>query len=240
MLKNSAVVKAAPFYKIGTILLSQDFRVIGMNSYAKELLGPTASDMGKSVFHFHPKKSHSKIDSILKESGRQDHEAPIAMIIDVLKRVLMINVCRIKTFGENPELVYAMNFIDVSESTGAKLNPESGIVEINRIPIYHDHSYLFLEARQIYFIQSDGNYCQVYTEENSYYLHMTLKNILTRCTGSNFYQIHKSYIVNLEHIKEIRKEGEGKVCTVLDSSKLPCLPVARRRLADLKKALSLT
>ena len=133
-----------------------------------------------------------------------------------------------------------MNFIDVSESTGAKLNPESGIVEINKIPIYHDHSYLFLEAEQIYFIQSDGNYCQVHTEENSYYLHMTLKNILARYIGSKFFQIHKSYIVNLDHINKIRKEGEGKACAVLDSSKLPCLPVARRRLADLKKALSLT
>jgi len=246
----------APCYSIGTILLSPDFRIVGMNAYARDLLGPAASDLGKSVFHFHPKKSHSKIDHLLREtmptkgpgasgkaggtpSGRGDHDTPIAMIIDVLKRVLMINVCRIDTYDENMKPLFAMNFIDVTEPTGACLNPESGVMEINKISIYHEHSYLFLEPEQIFFIQSDGNYSKVCTETRCYYLHMPLKNILARYVGGAFFRIHKSFAVNLEHVREIKKDEAGHSVASIDSARFPALPIARRKLAELKKALDI-
>ncbi len=224
---------------IGIILLSPDFRVIGMNSFAKKMLGPAAKGIGKSVFQFHPKKSHAKLEYLLKESTDHHDNAPVAMVIDVLKMVLMINVCKIENEDDNAEAQLAMTFINVTEKTGAELNQSSGIMELKKFPIFHNDSYIFLDPASIYYIEADGNYCKLHTENKSYYLHITLKSILERYTGPNFFRIHKTYIANLRHIAAIKKGGDGHTVISFDKEEMTELPVAKRRVRELKEALEL-
>jgi len=224
---------------IGFILLSPDFRVVGMNSYAKNVLGHAAKDMGKSVFKLHPKKSHAKLEYLLKESTAHHDNAPVAMIIDVLKMVLMINVCKIENEDEDAKAQFAMTFIDITEKTGAQMNPSSGIMELKKFPILHNDSYIFLDPASIFYVESDGNYSKLYTKNKSYHLHITLKSILKRYTGPGFFRIHKTYIANLRHIAEIKKGGKGHTVISFDHKEMAELPVAKRRAHELKKALKL-
>jgi len=224
---------------IGLVLLSPDYRVIGMNAYARKILGPAISDMGKTVFQYHPRKSHPKIEAILQEAGVCDSEVPVAMIIDVLNKVLVINVCRIEIEESLKKPLFAMTFIDVTEQTGAEVNPNTGMIELNKFPVCDKGAFLFLEVSSIYFIKSEENYCRVFTERSSYYLHLTLKNILRRHTGQKFFRVHKSFVANLNHIHKIQRDDKGQTQIIFDREEIPAAPVARRRLKDLKKALAL-
>jgi hypothetical protein len=224
---------------IGLVLLSPDYRVIGMNAYARKVLGPAMSDFGKKVFSYHPRKSHPKIDALLQKAGACDSEVPVAMIIDVLNKVLVINVCRIEMKESSAAPLYAMTFMDVTEQTGAKVNPHTGMVELKKFPVCDKRAFLFLDVSSIYFIRSEGNYCKISTEKNSYYLHLTLKNILRRFVGQKFLRVHKSFVVNTEHIRKIQPAGRGQTQIIFDREEIPAVPVARRRLKDLKKALAL-
>ncbi len=51
---------------------------------------------------------------------------PIAMVIDVLNKVLIINLRRIKTSETSPDVGYAMTFIDISKETEARVDPKAG------------------------------------------------------------------------------------------------------------------
>lgn len=223
---------------IGIVILSEDLRVIGMNDFAKKVLGMDTGKLGKSVFHYHHRKSQEKIKAILGELSSSSRDIPVAMIIDVLNKVLMINVGRLDMKGFAADSLLAMTFVDVTERAGAKVNPGSGMVELKRFPVYHKGSCLFIEASSIYFVRSDGNYCEIFTSEHSFYIHLNLKGILQRYTGSSFFRVHKSYVVNLDHVKELRRGEGGQAAVVFDSNQVAAVPVSRRKIRELKEALS--
>ncbi len=58
-----------------------------------------------------------------------------------------------------------------------------------------------LEKGKILFIEAYGDYVNIYTSDNKYTIHSTMKNIENKMTESNFMRIHRSYIVNLDKIE---------------------------------------
>ncbi len=230
--------KSQDCFNIGLVLLSPDFRVIGMNRYAREVLGLAVADLGKSVLHYHSRKSHPKIEYLMQKSSEPDPDIPVAMVIDVLNKVLMINLCRLDMSEGSSESPFAMTFIDVTEQTEAKMNPNSGMVELRKFPVFYKDSFLFLDASSIYFIRSDGNYCKIFTEKRSYYLHLTLKNILKRYAGLHLFRVHKCFIANLQYVQKIKRIEKGQSILFFNNESIPPIPVARRRIKALKKALA--
>ena len=160
------------------------------------------------------------------------------MIIDVLNKVLMINVCQMEVFDSQAKPFYLACFEDVTAQTSAKLNPTSGVVQLGKIPLYEKGRLLFLESRSIFYFGADGNYCQVFSESGRHYLHASLKQVLHRYVGPEFVRTHKSCVVNLRRVRGIKRQ-QGQHMVVFDNDQIPPAPVARRRLADLKKALGL-
>jgi len=221
---------------IGLVLLSSDFRVVGMNPYARQIFGASVSQLGKTVFDYHRQEIHPRIDYLLKECCASGAYMPVAMIMDVLNKFLLVHISRVDMHGAYGENLFSMTFLDVTEQTGARRNPLNQLVQIDKFPVFFKNSFLILGTSSIYFIHSDGNYCIVFTADRSYYLLMTLKGILERYAGTNFMMVHKSYIVNLDHVQGIRREN-GQSLVLFDREELPDVPVARRRIKDLKAVL---
>ncbi len=209
-----------------------------MNQYARRVFGAAISEMGRDVFQYHPKKSHQKVEAILKRANLSQQERPVAMIVDVLNKVLMINVSRIEMSVPDEAPMFAMTFIDVTQQTDAVFNPQSGLIELKKLPVCEREGFLFIDIDDIYFIQSDGNYCKIFTKDASYYIHITLKEILKRYAGSNLLRVHKSYVVNLNNIYKIQRDSNRHYLIHFNAN-IPPVPVARRRLNHLKKALEL-
>lgn len=225
---------------IGLVLLSSDFRVVGMNDYARMLLAPAMREgLGKNLLDYHPRKAQEKIRGLLKELNEARADSPFAMVIDVLNKVLMINLSRFEIVTPAPRPYWAMTFIDVSEQTGAAINANSGRVELKKFPVYENGACRFLDADSVYCIRSDGNYCKVFTVNRSYYLHLSLKAILQRYTGPNFFRVHKSVVVNLKHVQEMSRSSNAAAMITFDSAAVPPVPLARRKLAEFKQALAL-
>ncbi len=147
---------------IGLVVLSPDYRVIGMNAYARQVFKPLISNLGKSVFNCHPTKTHTKVKKLL-QAANNSHNVPAVMVIDILDKILLINVCRMNVEDIVPEPFFAMNFIDVTEKT--ETEQEKAMVELKKIPVYEREN-LFLDVSSIYVIQCVGNYCKVFTENS--------------------------------------------------------------------------
>lgn len=224
-------------FNIGLVLLSSDFRVVGMNPYARKILGPASLDLGKTVFDYHKRTTHHKIDFLLGECFNGETFMPLAMIMDVLNKFLLVHLSRLDMHESFDGNFYSMSFIDVTEQTGARRNPINQQMQIDKFPVFFKDSFLILGTASIYFIRSDGNYCVVFTPDQSYYLLLTLKSVLARYSGTNFAMVHKSFIVNLDHVRGIQRK-EGQTVVVFDRPDIPDVPVARRRLREFKDAMN--
>lgn len=77
----------------------------------------------------------------------------------------------------------------------------------------HDQPYIFvkidgelrrLDLKQIKYIRAVENYIQIYTLDDRHMLLGTLSNWLENLLPKGFCQVHKSYVVNLAHIEQLK------------------------------------
>lgn len=78
---------------------------------------------------------------------------------------------------------------------------------MERIFIKVDGRLQKLERNEILYIESMGDYVRFITPDKKYITHNTIKNIEARVEGMNFMKVHRSYIVNLSSVDDLR-DGE--------------------------------
>jgi len=83
----------------------------------------------------------------------------------------------------------------------------------------------------IYFIAVEDHYCRLVTRQNGdlheELVRLTLKEALDNLPATHFAQVHRSYIVNLQHVKQIKKEGQAYQLYLEDNDTF--LPASRHR-----------
>ena len=81
-----------------------------------------------------------------------------------------------------------------------------------KIGIPTQHGVKFYAINQIYFCKAEGNYTTVYLEgkEKIELVCKTLKEFDELLAEFNFIRTHRSYLVNLSHIKEYRRADSGE------------------------------
>lgn len=73
----------------------------------------------------------------------------------------------------------------------------------DRIFVRNKNRLVKLFLKDILYVEAERSYCRIQTEETEYLLSMPLKILSEKLTGAQFFRIHRSYIINLQHIDEI-------------------------------------
>ena len=90
-----------------------------------------------------------------------------------------------------------------------------------------------LPANEIERLEAMGNYVNLRVRERDYPLRSTMADIETRLDPSKFVRVHRSYIVNLDHVVEIEPTDGGDArIKMKDGSIVPC---SRRYRDELKR-----
>lgn len=84
----------------------------------------------------------------------------------------------------------------------------------------------YLIADEIYFIKANNNVCDIHARSGTFTCRITLKELVTE----PFFQIHRSYLVNIEYIKEIHRYT-AKLKNGVE------LPIGKERYMNLKQLL---
>ena len=86
------------------------------------------------------------------------------------------------------------------------------------------------------FITADDDYVVLHARGKTYLLRGTLGAIAAELHPHVFVRTHRSVLVNLSRIAELRRERDGSAAVVLEDGRR--LPVGRRRYDDVRQALS--
>lgn len=94
---------------------------------------------------------------------------------------------------------------------------------------------LFLSVEDIRWIEAQENYVRLCTGKDSYLLRETIGNIENRLDPRTFLRVHRSAIVNLQHVKEVKSEPDGDATVVLKSGET--VPMSRSYRSRIQKLL---
>jgi DNA-binding LytR/AlgR family response regulator len=90
-----------------------------------------------------------------------------------------------------------------------------------------------LPRSAVRWVEAQGDYARLHTAEGSHLVRVPLATLAERWADAGFVRIHRSYLVQLRLITELRLTGGGYVVIVEGRE----LPVARRHTRDLKDRL---
>ncbi|NQZ76677.1 MAG: response regulator [Ekhidna sp.] len=127
----------------------------------------------------------------------------------------------------NPAIEVALKNFDNAK----KINSDQGEFLANHLYIKANSKLIRLNDDDILYIEAKGDYVVFKTPEKGYVVHSTIKNVTEKMNPQRFLKVHRSYVVNLDKIKDIEDSSiqiEDKI-----------IPVSRQNKPDLMKRIDL-
>lgn len=94
-----------------------------------------------------------------------------------------------------------------------------------------DRTHRVAPAR-IRWLEAEGDYVRVHTTERSYLVRETMKALEGKLASGRFVRIHRSTLVGVDFVREVRPIGHGDHVAVLDDGTELRIPRTRRRALD--------
>jgi DNA-binding LytR/AlgR family response regulator len=101
------------------------------------------------------------------------------------------------------------------------------------IPVELAGSTKLLPRSAVRWVEAQGDYARLHTADGSHLVRVPLATLAERWADAGFVRVHRSYLVQLGRIEELRLTNSGYV-VIVDGAELP---VSRRHTRDLKDKL---
>ncbi|WP_262403573.1 LytR/AlgR family response regulator transcription factor [Actinomadura sp. CNU-125] len=114
---------------------------------------------------------------------------------------------------------------------GADVEPPPG--EPEPMPVELGGVTRFVTPAEVLYVEAQGDYARLHTQGGSHLVRIPLAALKERWRGAGFVRVHRSHLVSLSAIKELRLDS-GR-CTVIVGDVE--LPVSRRHVRELRDLL---
>ncbi|WP_052357277.1 MULTISPECIES: LytR/AlgR family response regulator transcription factor [Actinomadura] len=115
---------------------------------------------------------------------------------------------------------------DPAEEARAPSEPEPMPVELGGVT-------RFVNPAEVLYVEAQGDYARLHTSGGSHLVRIPLAALGERWSGAGFVRVHRSHLVALSAIKELRLDS-GRCTIVVGDTELP---VARRHVRELRDLL---
>lgn len=112
-----------------------------------------------------------------------------------------------------------------------QLNKTSQFSAGREIYVKHDGRFVRLPYDSIYYFENVGDYISIKSEIGNFIIHGALKTIDQKLTYPGFLKIHRSYIINLQKVKDIEDN------TLVINKKV--IPISRSHKAQLMRSINI-
>lgn len=116
---------------------------------------------------------------------------------------------------------------------------EQAPARVERIPVEKAGKKLLVNVEDILYVMAKDDYSYLYTATDRYLSTISLALLESKLEPVGFFRIHRRYLVNLSRVREIVPMYGGTLLLTLSDDAATQIPVSRRRVPALKKALGL-
>ena len=107
-----------------------------------------------------------------------------------------------------------------------------------RIPVEKGGKKILIAIDKIRFVMARDDYAYLQTDTDRYFSTVSLAQLAKRLDGHGFFRVHRGYLVNLAMVEGVEPVSGGTLLLTLNGVE-DKIPVSRRRVSALKKALGL-
>jgi len=107
-----------------------------------------------------------------------------------------------------------------------------------RISVEKSGKKLLVPTDKIRYIMAKDDYSYLHTEADRYLSTVSLAQLESKLEPHGFFRVHRRYLVNLSSVEEVTPVSGGTLMLTLTGEE-ESVPVSRRRVATLKKALGI-
>lgn len=108
-------------------------------------------------------------------------------------------------------------------------------VHSRRILVLDGNTEVLLDPKEILWIEAEDYYAAIHAGTKRYMLRESLSSLESRLDRSIFVRAHRTVLVNLLHVTELKSDTDGQCFILLDSGAQ--LPLSRRRRAEVNRAI---
>ncbi len=126
--------------------------------------------------------------------------------------------------------------VDLSRKLSALLATREKDRAQQRILVPTSTGDLVIDAAEIDWIEADDYYAAIHARQGRHLIRESLASLEQRLDSVRFVRAHRSAIVNVDRIREVRNE-QGETTLLLSNG--VCVPVSRRRRARVTRLLRL-
>jgi len=117
--------------------------------------------------------------------------------------------------------------------------PAPGTARVERVPVEKAGKKLLLSVEDIFHIMAKDDYSYLFTDGERYLSTMSLADLERKLEPRGFFRVHRRFLVNLAQVKEVVPMYGGTLLLTMKDRAATQVPVSRRRVPSLKKALGL-
>jgi two-component system, LytTR family, response regulator len=107
------------------------------------------------------------------------------------------------------------------------------------LPVKSGETILLIKIETIVRISAEGKYTVILTKDKQFVSNYSISELEERLVSPYFIRVHRSHIVNLKHVIEMRKMGIGKYQLIIDEPSHEAIIVSKNYYDELKKRLKL-
>ncbi|GGG25252.1 ABC transporter ATP-binding protein [Lysinibacillus alkalisoli] len=112
-------------------------------------------------------------------------------------------------------------------------------IKFEKIPTRHEEKIMLFNPPEIDYIESLDGQVYVYVNGDAFQCSLTLQQLEQRLLPFGFFRCHRSYIVNLQKVREIITWTRNSYSLVLTSDTTNQVPLSKKRLTTLKSMLGI-
>lgn len=117
-------------------------------------------------------------------------------------------------------------------------NPWAGIEPLGRIPVQRDGRTVLVDQSAVVYASAVRGYSYLNLADERVLVSFSLNELERRLRG-HFFRTHRSYLVNLDHVRELVPDFKGALVLVMNDRQRSRVEVSRRQARELRRRLGM-
>ncbi|MBK3496110.1 LytTR family transcriptional regulator DNA-binding domain-containing protein [Viridibacillus sp. YIM B01967] len=119
------------------------------------------------------------------------------------------------------------------------IETESRLIKLEKIPTKLNDKFILFNPPEIDYIESVDGLINVYVAGDAFPCTLTLNELEQRLLVFGFFRCHRSYIVNLQKVREIVTWTKNSYSLILSGNDRTHVPLSKSKLVELKKIVGI-